>query len=169
MSLWSTFAGGLPITVVNVGAGLSTLLACAVVMVHASSRARDGSYPMLQTCAALTIAFLVTNKTCSPQAMLWLLPFFVLLEVRIRWWVLFGAADVVAWFAFLRTWHGPSFGVFDGSATQIGVAVVARFLVLLVLVPVFFRAREAWVSRSDGGVVVGSRPRPVTSQRAALV
>jgi hypothetical protein len=129
----------------------------------------DGRYPMVQTCAALTVIFLATNKVCSPQATLWVLPFFVVLNVRIRWWVLFSAADAIAWFAFLRTWHGPSFGVFNGSTTQISVAVMVRFVVLLVLVPVFFRAREARVDATADDAFVAAPTQPVASQRAAFV
>jgi uncharacterized membrane protein len=170
MSVWSTFGTDLPISVVNASSGLAMLLAVALVMAYASSRVRDCRYPVLQTCAALTVAFLVTNKTCSPQAMLWLLPFFVLLDVRIRWWALFAAVDVITWFAFLRTWHGPSFGIFDGSATQIDISVMLRLLVLLALLPQFFRAREAWVvAAPPDDRIVSAGGRPVTSARAAFV
>ena len=44
---------------------------------------RTGRYPWLQVSAAMLCSFLLFNKVYSPQYVLWLLPFFVLL--RIRW------------------------------------------------------------------------------------
>ena len=61
-----------------------------------ASRVRDrtGTYPFVQACAVLTLALVLTAKASSPQYSLWMLPFFVFLQLRPIWWWTFAATDV---------------------------------------------------------------------------
>lgn len=99
---------------------------------------RTGSYPWLQVSAAMLCGFLLLHKVHSPQYVLWLLPFFVLL--RVRWPIIAGylAANTVLGIALFRyyaalgsdpgaaqNWeYGVLFGVW-GQAALLALLFVA--------------------------------------------
>ncbi len=88
---------------------------------------RDGVYPWIGVSAAMLCGFLLLHKVHSPQYTLWLLPFFVLLQVPWRWVVGYLLVDLVMgigifrWFYALKT--GVGVGIYEGFAAQ---AVVDR-------------------------------------------
>jgi uncharacterized membrane protein len=74
----------------NSVSGLLTAACVAAALIYGWLRARrDGRYPVLQACAALLAVVFIFSKVVSPQYVLWLLPFFALLRVGVRWWVAF--------------------------------------------------------------------------------
>jgi uncharacterized membrane protein len=55
-------------------------------------RARPATgYPVVEWCAAATAAFVVLNKVSSPQFVLWIVPFLVVLRLGPVWWWLLSA------------------------------------------------------------------------------
>jgi hypothetical protein len=99
---------------------------------------RTGSYPWLQVSAAMLAAFLLFNKVYSPQYVLWLLPFFVLLRVRWGWWVSYLAVDVLLYVGLFRWYYDITQGGDFGVAKQAAVLGVWGKAVLLALLYVVF-------------------------------
>ena len=62
----------------------------------------DRVYPWLPVCAAMLAAYLLFNKVHSPQFVLWLLPFFVLLRIRAGWILAYFVADAAIGIGFFR-------------------------------------------------------------------
>jgi uncharacterized membrane protein len=119
----------------------SFFLAC-LVGGYAIARRRN-VYPFVQVCGALLATFLLWNKVHSPQYTLWLLPFFVLLNVSIVWWVAYAIADLAVYVGVFRFFYDYGFQRFDSVAKDVmTVGVWARAGLLLCLVVVFLTARS---------------------------
>jgi hypothetical protein len=97
-----------------------------------------GRYPWLQVSAAMLCAFLLFNKVYSPQYVLWLLPFFVLLRVRWGWWASYLAVDVLLYVGLFRWYYDITQGGDFGLAKQAAVLGVWGKAVLLALLYVVF-------------------------------
>ncbi|MBI3114647.1 MAG: hypothetical protein HYZ07_01670, partial [Candidatus Harrisonbacteria bacterium] len=83
-------------------AGINALSLTLFVGAYAWVMARFRKAPMLQLCFAATLLFLITNKIFSPQYVLWLLPFFVLLPAIRSWqFYLLEGANLATFFAIL--------------------------------------------------------------------
>ena len=105
---------------------------------------REGVFPVLQTCAGLLVAFMLLNKVASPQYVLWLLPFFALLHVRVGWWVAFMLADLLVYVGVFRWLWALQQGMDFGLAKQsLVVGVWTKSALLVVLFVLFLRARDA--------------------------
>jgi uncharacterized membrane protein len=100
---------------------------------------RDGSYPFVQVCGALLAGFLLWNKVQSPQYTLWILPFLVLLRVRLVWWLLYAALDFLVYVSVL--YLGPK--SFDLARPYLRLSVYGRAALLAALIALFLRADEA--------------------------
>ena len=116
--------------------GLTWVAAIAAGWVRAA-RDTDRGYPWLQVSAAMICGFLLFNKVHSPQYVLWVLPFFVLLRVRWGWWVAYFALDLLLYVGLFR-WYfditqGGDFGVAKQAAI-VGVWGKAAMLALLYVV-----------------------------------
>jgi uncharacterized membrane protein len=105
---------------------------------------RGGTYPWVGVSAAMLCGFLLLHKVHSPQYTLWLLPFFVLLQVPWRWVVGYLLVDLVMgigifrWFYTLKT--GVGIGIYEGFAAQaVSIGVWGRAALLVVLFVVFLR------------------------------
>jgi uncharacterized membrane protein len=105
---------------------------------------REGTYPWVGVSAAMLCGFLLLHKVHSPQYTLWLLPFFVLLDVPWRWVVGYLLVDLVMgigifrWFYTLKT--GVGIGIYEGFAAQaVSIGVWGRAALLVVLFVVFLR------------------------------
>lgn len=89
----------------------------------------------------LIVAFLLANKVYSPQYGLWLLPWFALALPDLRLFAAFEAADVAV-FLTRFSWFGRLSGVGGLPIGAFEVAVLVRFVVLLVCL-------AAWVGRRE--------------------
>jgi uncharacterized membrane protein len=146
MSLWSQFLSGMPLPLINASSLLVVALGVAVICFLAAREAEDtGAYNVVGAAGALVASFIAFSKVSSPQCALWLLPFLVLLNVRVRWWLAFVIVDLACYaavFAWVDGWHSHG-----GSVTPtpwMGVAIVARTVLLLALGPVLVYARPVW-------------------------
>jgi len=99
---------------------------------------RRGHYPWIQVSAAMLCAFLLFNKVHSPQFLLWLLPFFVLVRVRWGWWVAYFAADLTLFVGLFRWYNDISRGGDFGLAKQAAIVGTWGRAVLLGLLYVVF-------------------------------
>ncbi|MGB9377686.1 MAG: glycosyltransferase 87 family protein [Mycobacteriales bacterium] len=108
------------------------------------ARRLDEPYPFLQVCAAMLCAYLLINKVHSPQYALWLLPFFVLVRVRLGWWVAYMALDATLYVGLFRWFYDLSRGQDFGLAKQaLVIGVWGRAVMLVLLFVVFLRAQSA--------------------------
>ena len=82
---------------------IATALAIIGVLVGAVVRGlRARSIPWVGLCATLLCAYMLLNKVNSPQYILWLLPFLVIVQVRLRWVLLYFVADLAIFFGWFR-------------------------------------------------------------------
>jgi uncharacterized membrane protein len=144
---WTPDKVNLVTTALMAGSGI-------VILAYAWVRARrEGSYPFVQTCAALLAAFLLFNKVHSPQYTLWILPFFVLLGVSWLWWAAYSLLDLVVYVGVFRWFFDFAYrGLDDTLAKKAMIAGVwGRAGLLLVLMGVFATARVAGDSGRASG------------------
>jgi uncharacterized membrane protein len=142
MSIWSVFAQQLTIPLANFGAAVTGLIGVLVVLYLGSARAaREGTYPTLPVGAAMVIVFVVTQKACSPQDMLWLAPLFALVRVRARWFALLAVVDLASSAAIYWVLYNHPAVQSTTQSLSVTVAVLVRAALLVVLVPVFAAAQ----------------------------
>jgi len=110
----------------------------------------------VQVSAAMLAGFLLLHKVHSPQYALWLVPFFVLLNIRWGWIVAYFAADlaiglgIFRWFYAVRS--GVGFDIFSGLAGQaVMIGVWGRAALLIALFGVFLKAETTFPVRAGGG------------------
>lgn len=84
--------------------------------------------------AAVTAAFLLTNKVYSPNYDLWIVPFFVLLPLTRRHWWTFCAADVAVFVLVYGWFHGFWSRTAVGHVLWLPVMVRAGALAWLIVV-----------------------------------
>ncbi len=122
---------------------LSTLAVIVVMIAVAwetERRARrEGAYPFLPACAALLAGFLLVSKVHSPQFALWLVPLFVLVRIRLGWYALFVAGNVLLYLAIF----GVSVWSIHAREVLVAWSVWGRTATFLLLVVVFLRAPPA--------------------------
>ena len=120
---------------------LGTLGACAYGWRRASV---EGVFPFLQVCGAVLAVFIVTNKAHSPQYVLWLLPFFCLIQLRWGWWTAYLTIDMCMYFGLFRWYYDLSQGGDFGLAKQaLIVGVWGRIVMLVLLYVVMLRSQPA--------------------------
>jgi hypothetical protein len=130
------------------------LLACALGWL----RFRETrAYPWLPVCAAMVCGYLLFNKVHSPQFALWLLPFFVLLQIRAGWILAYFAADAAIGIGFFRWQYligsGAPSGAYDALSPQfVLIGVWGRAALLVALFVVFLRSRVVDLPKLDGPV-----------------
>jgi uncharacterized membrane protein len=147
-SVWSWAAPGLPTGALNATTdGLTVALCAAVLVVAGRAARRTGEYPFLPACAAIVSGVLLVGKVCSPQYLLWLLPFFALLRVRPGWWAALITSDLLLYLGFF-SWGGSA-GRHPLAAQAATVGFWGRAGLLAALVVVFLRSRPA-VQRRPG-------------------
>jgi len=138
-SIWFWGLPGLDPDQVNRWSAALIVASWALALIVGWSIARrTGRYPWLQVGAALLAAFLLFNKVYSPQYVLWLLPFFVLLRIRWGWWLSYLAVDLVLYVGLFRWYYDITRGGDFGLAKQAAVVGVWGKAVLLALLYVVF-------------------------------
>jgi uncharacterized membrane protein len=128
-----------------------------------SRRARFRPYA---TSFGILLIWLLTAKVYSPQYALWLLPFFVLVEMPWPGFVAFTITDVAVWVAvswFFLSYPPTGRGNLSQMAWVLEATVYARYAVLLVLLWMTRRAKENVLER------LPTPPTPSASMQAAPV
>jgi uncharacterized membrane protein len=107
---------------------------------------KSREYPTLQVSGAMLASFLLWNKVHSPQYALWILPFFVLLDVAIWWWAAYAVADLVVYAGIFRWFYDFVYQGTDFTLAKRALifGVWSRAVLLLALFGVFLLARVAW-------------------------
>ncbi|KQS06487.1 hypothetical protein ASG04_15460 [Curtobacterium sp. Leaf183] len=131
----------------------------AVLVVTVVLALRRGTTPWVQSAAALLAVYMVCNKVASPQYVLWLLPFLVVLRVGGWWIAAYLVADVCAVVGFFRNTYYQAIGVGTDTwayqAMTAGIWGRAALLVALVVVflrtPVVTRPVRGTSERTDSG------------------
>lgn len=108
---------------------------------------RRGTFPWIQVSAATLCGFLLLHKVHSPQYVLWLMPFFVLVSVRWGWIIAYLTADaamgigIFRWLYLVNT--GQPSGINDGFTAQaLMIGVWGRAALLIGLFAAFLAARS---------------------------
>jgi uncharacterized membrane protein len=157
-SLWGVLSESLQLDqgAINTLSTIAVFVVLAVVAWETVRRARrDGRYPFVPACAALLAGFLLVGKVHSPQFALWLLPFFVLVQIRFGWYVLFVAGNVVMYASIF----GVSVWSIDARDVLVTWSVWTRAATFLGLAIVFLRSPPALGPARDRGRTV-SEPSP---------
>jgi len=119
---------------------LLTVVTFAAVLAYAASRTRgEAAFPFLGASGALVVAFMLWNKVHSPQYVLWILPFLVLLDVRIWWWFAYGVVDLTL---YLSLFLVAAISL-EEARPWLWLSVFGRALILAGLMVVFVRAAPA--------------------------
>ena len=141
-------------------------LACALGWLRFGSAVGQAgrSYPWLPVCAAMVCGYLLFNKVHSPQFALWLLPFFVLLQIRAGWILTYFAADAAIGIGFFRWQYligsGAPSGAYDALSPQLVlIGVWGRAALLVALFVVFLRSQV--VELPPSGVPAPAAQRPI--------
>jgi hypothetical protein len=155
-----------------VATAIGVLLALAVGIVIGLRR---GTMPWVQTSAAMLCAYIVLNKVDSPQYVLWLLPFFVVVRLRLGWVAAYLAADLATFVGWYHNIYLHSIGIVvtTWADNLLVVGVWGRAILLFVLAGVFLTSAltpSATVRHTPGDRVVDpgspdaavAAPRPET-------
>jgi uncharacterized membrane protein len=144
--------------IVSVLSPLTIVLSFALACVLGWRRyRREGSYPWLAVSAAMLCGFLLFHKVHSPQYTLWLVPMFVLLQVRWTWILAYGIADIALGIGVFRYYYAIEFhhpyGIYDGFAEQATViGVWGQATLLLCLFFVFLKSGSTVEDLEDRAV-----------------
>lgn len=102
---------------------------------------RRGEFPWLQTSAAMLMAYLLLNKVHSPQYVLWIIPFFILLRLKWPWVVAYYIADIFTGVGFFARAAAGTASIEASVWPQIFIlGVWGRAVLLLALFFVAMRA-----------------------------
>ncbi|HEX7464448.1 MAG TPA: glycosyltransferase 87 family protein, partial [Actinomycetota bacterium] len=129
-----------------IGVASTVLFAVACVVVWRLRRRVSPDFARWTFGFPILVLFLITNKVYSPQYGLWLLPWFALALPDLRLFALFEASDVAV-FLTRFSWFGRYSGIGGLPIGAFELAVVIRFLVLVVCV-------VAWIRRPEPAPVV---------------
>ena len=111
----------------------------------------SGRYPWIQVSAAMLCAFLMFNKVYSPQYVLWVLPFLVLIRVRWGWWVACVTIDLCLFIGLYRWYYDITQGGDFGLGKQAAViGVWGKTILFGLLYLVFLRSPLATGAGSVG-------------------
>jgi len=130
----------------NLTVAVLTLVTFGIALAYGWRRAqREGVYPFVGVAGALLATFLLWNKVHSPQYTLWLIPFFVVLNISWFWWAAYTIVDAVAYVGIFQWFYDI---VYQGQTEwtpakwAMVTSVWTRAALLLVLIVVFLRANH---------------------------
>ncbi|MBD0329382.1 MAG: DUF2029 domain-containing protein [Thermoleophilia bacterium] len=132
-SIWRAGIPDVDAGAANLASGV--LVAASVAAAGVYGAQRRGADLFLPVAAASVAVFLLWSKVHSSQYALWIMPFFVLLNVSVVWWIVYSLADLVRFFGTLV--GGADQALADGL---VAAGVWARAALLAVLFFVFLRA-----------------------------
>jgi len=113
---------------------------------------RTGRTPWIQSSAAMLCVYMVCNKVDSPQYVLWLLPFFVVLRLGGWWIAAYLVTDVALTTAFFRNGYYDAIGqTGDTWASQMLTAAMWMRAAMLVVFTVLFLRTEPVGRRTPAG------------------
>lgn len=123
---------------------------------------RRGTFPWIQVSAAMLCGFLLLHKVHSPQYVLWLMPFFVLVSVRWGWIAAYLTADAAMGISIFRWLYlvstGQPSGITDGFTAQaLMIGVWGRAALLTGLFVAFLAARTPIDEDEDAAMADASR------------
>ena len=151
-SVWGQTFRRLDPSITNAISGALILGSIAVALWWGRRRMRSGdAYPFVQVSAAILCAFLLWSKVQSPQYALWVLPFFVLLNVRARWWIAYTLVDIVIYFsvfAYLNQYLHHVEVTITVTHIVMATAIFARALLHGLLFVVFSRSELSVAARA---------------------
>ncbi len=137
---WSFVAASWPISTLNLlTMGLILLSFVAVFGLGWRRAVDDGNYPFLQVCGSMLAAFLLWNKLHSPQALLWVLPFFALLRCSVLWWVGYAVLDGVLYLSVFYLGNTT----LALASPYLQASVFGRAMLLAALIGVFLYSEPA--------------------------
>jgi hypothetical protein len=130
------------LTLVAAAATAAALVAATVVGLRITRD--EGVFPWLAVSASFLAAFMLLNKVNSPQYIVWLLPFFVLLRVRVRWVLLYFLVDLAIFFAYFRPFALWADGLpTAGLPALLALGILVRAGLLAYFAVAFLRAPPA--------------------------
>ncbi|MFT4211422.1 MAG: hypothetical protein QM626_06065 [Microbacterium sp.] len=116
---------------------------------------RRADFPWLEVSAAMLMAYLLLNKVHSPQYVLWLIPFFVLLRIGWPWIVAYYIADVFTGVGFFARAAANTASIEASVWPQIFIlGVWGRAVLLFVLFFVAMRTKPVWLGQKHDAVVI---------------
>jgi len=125
----------------------------AVLVVTVVLALRRGTTPWIESAAALLAVYMVCNKVASPQYVLWLLPFFVVVRIGGWWIAAYLVADICAFVGFFRNTFYIAVGI--GTSTwanqAMAVGIWGRAALLVAFAVVFFRVGSVVDGRDGNG------------------
>jgi len=129
------------LSTVSTAVGILAVLVATVLIGIRTDRT-----PWVQSSAAMLCVYMVCNKVDSPQYVLWLLPFFVVLRLGGWWITAYLVTDVALTTGFFRNGYYDAIGqTGDTWASQLMTAAIwMRAAMLVVFTVVFFRTVGAW-------------------------
>jgi uncharacterized membrane protein len=134
---WSFAAASWSIPTLNLVTTSLILTSFVIVFILGWRRAvRDGRYPFLQVCGAALAAFLLWNKLHSPQALLWMLPFFALSRCSVLWWAAYVILDGMLYFSVFYLGSAS----LDLASPFLQLSVFGRAMLLAALIVVFLES-----------------------------
>lgn len=111
--------------------------------------------------AIVTVGFVLGAKVHSPQYDLWIVPFFVLLPVARRWWLLYCALDAAVYVLVLGTLHD----VIAKSTVEAWLPYLVLARAAVIVVVAWYGWRPGAASSSAGAPVgVEASGAPVTTR-----
>ncbi|WP_254631686.1 hypothetical protein [Curtobacterium sp. Csp1] len=127
--------------------GLLLVLAAAAIIGK-----RRGSVPWIGAAAAMLCVYMVFNKVNSLQYVLWLLPFFAVLRIRLAWIIAYFVMDLAAFIGWYRVLFYTSLGNLEPTwANQaLAIGVWGRAGLLLALIVTFLQATPTSPNTRDG-------------------
>ena len=138
----------------------------ALVVGWAIARSGPGATRGSRSEPRCSCSFLLFNKVYSPQYVLWLLPFFVLVRLRWGWWAAYLAVDLLLYVGLFRWYYDITLGGDFGLAKQAAVLGVWGKAVLLALLYVVFLTSRLAIAGPESGASSSTPPAGSSSPAA---